>query len=75
MTAARGGTLTVEVEGTTVDGTGTRGTIGCEAILDGEVGLDALEEREHGWSPFDECEAVKHGQHTDIDTIVLGLSV
>lgn len=61
----------MEIEGAAMDGTGTGGTVGGEPVVDGEVGLDACE-GVHVWSPFDECETVKHGQHANIDAIVLG---
>jgi hypothetical protein len=50
----------MEIEGATMDGTGTAATVCCETVVDGEMGLDALKGI-HVRSPFDECETIEHG--------------
>lgn len=64
-----GGTLVVEVKGAAVDTSGT-GAVDGGVIVYAEVGGDSLEWVFVG-SPFDEGEAVKHGENTDIDAVVL----
>jgi hypothetical protein len=66
---ARRGTLVVEVKGTAVDTSGT-GAVDGGVVVYAEVGRDSLEGVFVG-SPFDEGEAVKHGENTDIDSVVL----
>ena len=71
VTIARGRSLIMEIKRSTMHGTRTGGTTGGgEAVVDGQVRLDACE-GVHVWSPFDECETVEHGQDADIDAIVL----
>jgi hypothetical protein len=69
LRVARGGTLTVKVEGAAVDTSGA-GAVDGGVVVYAEVGGDTLEGVFVG-SPFDEGEAIKHGKNTHIDAVVL----
>ena len=56
-----------------MDASGT-GPVGDRVIVNAEVGGHALERVFVGF-PFDEGETVEHGQNTDIDAIVLYVSL
>jgi len=66
---AGGGTLVVKVEGAAVDTSGTR-AVDDSVVVYAEVGGDTLK-GVFIRSPFDEGKAIKHGENTDIDAVVL----